>query len=467
MHFQVLLGQKSCKEKERQDRRVILSPVPSTSEDSGVDTDYLTKSPIDPNLYSSKPQIPILSFAKDDENENELKQPDSSDNAVDTSRKVTEVADILHRERLSEAEKISAEEPEADSESQPHTVSKLLIKSLEQQERHESPQRELRSRESIQVAEVSSSVGSDNVVSEEIKTPQHMSTTKLEKIDQPMQRPRRIPDHKSKESTSSQNLQNLIRQIPKPQKMSEHKTKEESNNLQKMVRQNAFNVSCEELKPVTNVATKRRHSTMAQADEGCVSESSLKRRTRSEDQRIVPTDENDPANQGKDGHSRLSWPDKWQVGESSENPRTSQRRSLEKKVTPVKTIRRPSINGGNRIQLRGSFNFQRERVNITSPVDLPPQRWLRSDTIAATPIKTLRSRNVDITGHTIPPQIASQYGIAKANRLSLPSKLKQTSSPSGSQGTTSGSAIAKRVKSPYNPSARSLSTRSRIKRLSK
>lgn len=115
----------------------------------------------------------------------------------------------------------------------------------------------------------------------------------------------------------------------------------------------------------------------------------------------------------------------------------------------------------------------------------------RSDTIAATPVKTLRSRNVDI----------HQYSLVKQqNRLSLPSKLKQSSgngflqssrvrssslstsikqnssntgngtcstiSPT-STGCNSSSGMAKRVKSPYNPSARSLSTRSRIKRLAK
>lgn len=126
--------------------------------------------------------------------------------------------------------------------------------------------------------------------------------------------------------------------------------------------------------------------------------------------------------------------------------------------------------------------------------------YSRSDTIAATPVKTLRSRNVDITGHTISPQLVHQYGIVKQSRLSLPCKLKhssnngflqsnrvrssslsssikQTSSNTANgacstisptnTGCNSSSGMAKRVKSPYNPSARSLSTRSRIKRLGK
>lgn len=120
--------------------------------------------------------------------------------------------------------------------------------------------------------------------------------------------------------------------------------------------------------------------------------------------------------------------------------------------------------------------------------------------MAATPVKTLRSRNVDIAGHTISAQLVHQYGVVKQNRLPLPNKMKQTTANGSLQssrvrssslssnklkqansngGTVStcaaintattgcSSGIAKRVKSPYNPSARSLSTRSRIKRLGK
>lgn len=119
--------------------------------------------------------------------------------------------------------------------------------------------------------------------------------------------------------------------------------------------------------------------------------------------------------------------------------------------------------------------------------------------MAATPVKTLRSRNVDIAGHTISAQLVHQYGVVKQNRLSLPNKLKQSANggslqssrvrssslsanklkqANGNNGSvstcatinpsaSSTSGIAKKVKSPYNPSARSLSTRSRIKRLGK
>lgn len=284
-----------------------------------------------------------------------------------------------------------------------------------------------------------------------------------------------------------------------------------------------------------SVSSKRRHSSTFEAPEEpvCASqEPSNKRRTRSED-RPCPTDENNPVNQAQpqqqqqqqqSQHSRLYWPVACSMGSRLRNsatptttscsttintqekipsPNSFQRRSLEKKATPVKTIRRPSINGSSRIQLRGSFALRdwdqaksssttslNHSVNGSSPdsVSSTPQRWLRSDTIAATPIKTLRSRNVDIAGHTVPPQIAHQYGIVKQNRISLPAKIKITNSTKvksspltanklkqtsvgngvGTNGSANVSGIAKRVKSsPYNPSARSLGTRSRLKRLSK
>lgn len=287
---------------------------------------------------------------------------------------------------------------------------------------------------------------------------------------------------------------------------------------------------------ITMVGSKRRHSSTSEpVDESIcgVQEPSTKRRTRSEDRPLL-ADENEPANDGKQQqqHSRLRWPEK--TGSSSRSrsgsisgssvggqdklltPNSFQRRSLEKKATPVKTIRRPSINGSSRVQLRGSFALRdwdqtksghrnscsdsRSRLNRTvggtiGSADSSPapslQRWLRSDTLAAIPVKTLRSRNVDITGHTVPAQLAHQYGVVKQNRLSLPAKLKiagkvnkpsstlssgklTKQSPVGSgnvstsSSTGSSSGITKRVKSPYNPSARSaLGTRSRLKRLGK
>ncbi|KAG8039649.1 hypothetical protein G9C98_000378 [Cotesia typhae] len=326
---------------------------------------------------------------------------------------------------------------------------------------------------------------------------------------------------------------------------------------------------------------KRRHSsTLDEADDAICSvpeAPNSKRRTRSEDRRCDvngPTDENNPINQEQSQQQLLlndrvrRWPGNSRRSDVTKirnvnspttsyspptntsslntrekitvSPTSFQRRSLEKKATLIKTIRRPSINGSSRVQLRGSFalrdwdqtksNLGRrrgvragscssdrsklnrvitDRNSITADPttsSTTPQRWLRSDTIAAIPIKTLRSRNVDIaSGHTVPPQLAHQYNYIKQNRLSMPpsgntklrmsttpakvktttittmspglttvGKLKQTggniagANGSSSSVSTSVPGIAKRVKSsPYNPSARSLGTRTRLKRLSK
>ncbi|XP_076756552.1 protein phosphatase 2C [Xylocopa sonorina] len=289
----------------------------------------------------------------------------------------------------------------------------------------------------------------------------------------------------------------------------------------------------------STVATKRKHNAISQTvintvDEPSfmLQEPSVKRRTRSED-RPNPVDENDPANQTtKDMSGNMSWPTtETNIARSTSGATTvtvqerlsslnNFQRNLGKKVTPVKAIRRPSIKGLLKQLLAASFsarewdqgrsnrsnNCNERRINRTvsiigsSDSTTVPQRWLRSDTIAATLVKTLRSRNVDITGHTISAQLVHQCGMVKENRLSLPSKLKQPSnggflqtsrvrssslsssikqngsnagngacstiSPTNT-GCNSSSGMAKRVKSPYNPSARSLSTRSRIKRLGK
>ncbi|XP_043259277.1 uncharacterized protein LOC122401287 [Colletes gigas] len=265
------------------------------------------------------------------------------------------------------------------------------------------------------------------------------------------------------------------------------------------------------------VGTKRRHSAISQGvistvDDACIlQEPCVKRRTRSED-RPNPVDENDPANQAtKDANGSLSWPTtESNITRSAGSATTvpiqerlsslnTYQRSLGKKATPVKAIRRPSFK--ELFKQLWATSLSERRINRTvsiigsSDITAVSQRWLRSDTIAATPVKTLRSRNVDITGHTISTQLVHD-ALGKQNRLSLPSKLKQssnngflqssrvrsssikqTSSNTGngtcskisptSTGCNSSSGMAKRVKSPYNPSARSLSTRSRIKRLGK
>lgn len=135
------------------------------------------------------------------------------------------------------------------------------------------------------------------------------------------------------------------------------------------------------------------------------------------------------------------------------SPNSFKRRNLEKKVTPVKTIRRPSISrSASRIQMRENFWDQgrasrtgascsgtrrqtvvglisslSETVAVGSPASSSaPKRWLRSDTIAATPIKTLRSRNVDIAGHTVTPQVVHQYDVKQHRILEAATmKLKQ------------------------------------------
>nr|XP_012138882.1 PREDICTED: uncharacterized protein LOC100877954 isoform X1 [Megachile rotundata] len=286
------------------------------------------------------------------------------------------------------------------------------------------------------------------------------------------------------------------------------------------------------------VGSKRRHSAISQsvvstADESCMlQETCVKRRTRSEDRRN-PVDENDPANQATKGASSslsgsttesniacsTTGATTVPVQERLSSLNTFQR-NLGKKATPVKAIRRPSFKGllkqlwaaslgarewdqGKSSRSTNSCNERRisRTMSLIGSSDTVPQRWLRSDTIAAaTPVKTLRSRNVEINGHTISAQLVHQYGMVKQSRLSLPSKLKQSSNNGYLQssrvrssslssgikqnnsdtgngtcstinptntGCNSSSGMAKRVKSPYNPSARSLSTRSRIKRLGK
>lgn len=176
--------------------------------------------------------------------------------------------------------------------------------------------------------------------------------------------------------------------------------------------------------PNSSVSNKRRHSAMTQAfseagnDCAQQQEPCAKRRTRSEDRRRSPTDENDPANQvTENANGRLSWstsdgrPDSTLSTATtttlsgqdklSSSTNTFQRRNLGKKVTPVKAIRRSSMNSSNRLQqLRGSFskrdwdqgrnnrmnncndrrtlNRTREIVAIIGPTDTTlPQRWLR------------------------------------------------------------------------------------------
>lgn len=177
------------------------------------------------------------------------------------------------------------------------------------------------------------------------------------------------------------------------------------------------NASTEETKNISkraDTSCKRRHSTITQTsvpstgvDNECTQqEPCAKRRTRSEDRRQTPTDENDPANQTiENATGRLSWPTSdgrpdstlsLNGGTTTTLSSSFQRRSLAKKATPIKTIRRSSINGSKLQQLRGSFlrdwdqgrsnrasncNDRRtlnRTVSIIGPTDMTmPQRWLR------------------------------------------------------------------------------------------
>ncbi|XP_014226859.1 uncharacterized protein LOC106652435 [Trichogramma pretiosum] len=256
-------------------------------------------------------------------------------------------------------------------------------------------------------------------------------------------------------------------------------------------------------------------------------EQCLNRQTRSEVLRSHQ-DENEPANQK---HELRHTSRRWSANEAiitktndtlntSENvqerrlssPNCFKRRSLEKKVLPVKTIRRPTSitrSTGTRLQqMRDNF-YSRERQSISMTGDsTTPKRWLRSDTIAATPTKTLRSRNVDITGTPIltnknlrtvaslhklksseissvttistsvvsPPsatvsRMRSSSAVNTQSSTAKPIKAKQSynathgvSSPS--MNTTTSSSMTKSKKTPYNPTAASFSTRSRLKRFS-
>ena len=118
------------------------------------------------------------------------------------------------------------------------------------------------------------------------------------------------------------------------------------------------------------------------------------------------------------------------------SPNSFKRRSLEKKVTPVKTIRKPtsitrSANGRMQ-QIRESF-FSRERpsVNLIPSDSSAPKRWLRSDTIAAIPIKTLRSRNVEIAGQVVPTQSEQfpQHSDRNPKIIETPNRFKQHQQP--------------------------------------
>lgn len=218
---------------------------------------------------------------------------------------------------------------------------------------------------------------------------------------------------KRRHSMNSSQTQNVF--MPTPDPKTYVSVKSRYNRVSKTsVTGNASTEEAKNTSKRADTSCKRRHSTITQTsvpstgveNECTQQEPCAKRRTRSEDRRQTPTDENDPANQTMENASgRLSWPtsDRRPDSTLSLNGGTTttlsssfQRRSLAKKATPVKTIRRPSINGSKLQQLRGSFlrdwdqgrsnrasncNDRRalnRTVSIIGPTDTTmPQRWLR------------------------------------------------------------------------------------------
>ncbi|XP_069700977.1 protein phosphatase 1D isoform X2 [Periplaneta americana] len=145
-----------------------------------------------------------------------------------------------------------------------------------------------------------------------------------------------------------------------------------------LVRQRTFSFGSENSR--CSLGGKRRHSSMAKLlDQGAsggitsVYEPCPKRRTRSEDKRLSAPPTEDELNTSDVENERVAWPGQWHEDHKV-------RLDLEKKI-----LQRPSSTGG-RLKLP-SFLVAQARGTT---------RMLRSDTAAALPIRTLRSRNINI-----------------------------------------------------------------------
>ncbi|XP_023704224.1 uncharacterized protein LOC111862788 isoform X2 [Cryptotermes secundus] len=176
-----------------------------------------------------------------------------------------------------------------------------------------------------------------------------------------------------------------------------------------LVRQRAFNYGSENTK--CSVGGKRRHSSIAKlldhgADGDIASgyEPCPKRRTRSEDKRLsAPPTEYD-LNTSDVENERVAWPTQW-------HEERKVRLNLEKKV-----LLQPSA-GVAKLRLP-AFLLPRSRSTT---------RMLRSDTAAALPIRTLRSRNINIEQSNV-------KSLKKASHTSpLPARLGADTSSSGSR----------------------------------
>ncbi|XP_021921764.1 uncharacterized protein LOC110830790 isoform X2 [Zootermopsis nevadensis] len=190
-----------------------------------------------------------------------------------------------------------------------------------------------------------------------------------------------------------------------------------------LVRQCAFNFGSENTR--CSVGGKRRHSSVAKLlnqgtdeDVGSGYEPCPKRRTRSEDKRLsAPPTDYEP-NTSDVENERVAWPGQWREEHEV-------RTDSEKKV-----LQRPSAGGGN----HRLPTFLTSRSKGTT-------RMLRSDTAAALPIRTLRSRNINIEQSNV-------KSVKKTSHTSpLPARLNMDQSSSSRQHrrTCWGSIVTSRM----------------------
>lgn len=175
-----------------------------------------------------------------------------------------------------------------------------------------------------------------------------------------------------------------------------------------LVRQHAFNFGSENAR--CTVGGKRRHSSIAKLlDQGAGGdiasgyEPCPKRRTRSEDKRLSAPPTDYELNTSDVENERVAWPGQW-------HDEHKVRHGLEKKV-----LQQPSA-GSGKIKLS---NFLMPRSRNTT-------RMLRSDTAAALPIRTLRSRNINIEQSNVKSMKKTSH------TSSLPTRL--GTDPSSSSG---------------------------------
>jgi len=167
-----------------------------------------------------------------------------------------------------------------------------------------------------------------------------------------------------------------------------------------LVRQHAFNFGSENAR--CTVGGKRRHSSIAKLlDQGAGGdiasgyEPCPKRRTRSEDKRLSAPPTDYELNTSDVENERVAWPGQWR----SEH---KVRLNLEKKM-----LQQPSA-GSGKMKL-SHFLIPRPRSTT---------RMLRSDTAAALPIRTLRSRNINIEQSNVKSMKKASHTSSLSARLS-------------------------------------------------